>query len=351
MVEHAAHNRGVAGSIPATATISAVRAIRAGGLIPPGQRILVALSGGSDSIALLLGLRGLGADIVAAHYDHALRPGSAADAETVRRLCGDLGVDLVAERRSRPLPKGSIEAAARELRYEFLERARRQAEGGLIATAHTADDQVEGAVLHLLRGCGLAGARGLPATSGLVVRPLLEAWRRDLRQELAAAGIRWLEDEMNRDLSFARARVRHELLPRLERDRPGITARIHGAARAAAVLTDRLERDAALRHEGPQASVQALLASTPAVRREVLRRLYVAAGGAQPGLNRRHLETMDHLVAARRTGATLDLPGRIRFELHRDLAIAVKGPRTSLREPANERGIIGATNLQENPPP
>src|SRR5258708_963629 len=124
-------------------------ALRASGLIAPAHRVLVALSGGPDSTALLLALQEDGRIVVAAHYDHALQPGSGRVAEHVRELCRRLGVDLLIERRETPLPRGSVQSAARTLRYEFLERARVHAGADVVAIAHTADDVVDGGGLHI----------------------------------------------------------------------------------------------------------------------------------------------------------------------------------------------------------
>ena len=149
-------------------------------LIEPGRRVLAAVSGGPDSTALLVTLKEEGHDVIVAHYDHALQPGSADAADHVRRFCDRLRVELITERRQVPLPRGSVQAAARTLRYDFLERAREKTRADVVALAHTADDVVEGAVLHLMRGCGLAGMRGMPAQRGVFVRPLRNVWRADI---------------------------------------------------------------------------------------------------------------------------------------------------------------------------
>src|SRR5260221_2987367 len=134
--------------------------------------MLVALSGGPDSTALLLLLRAAGVPVVAAHFDHALRSSSHQEAVQVARFCARLGVELVAARPSAPLAAGSVQAAARAHRYAFLEEARASARLATVALGHTADDLVEGALLHLLRGAGLAGVRGLPPRPGPLGRPL-----------------------------------------------------------------------------------------------------------------------------------------------------------------------------------
>ncbi|TME65908.1 MAG: tRNA lysidine(34) synthetase TilS, partial [Chloroflexi bacterium] len=147
-------------------------------------RVLVAVSGGPDSTALLLALREAGRDIVAAHYDHALRDGSDAVARQVAELCARIGVPLITER---------------------------------LALAHTADDVVEGSVLHLLRGCGLAGLRGMPERRGHFVRPMLGVWKSEVREFLRQRHVVPHEDPANLDTRFARVRVRREILPALER--------------------------------------------------------------------------------------------------------------------------------------
>src|SRR5258708_19330981 len=125
--------------------------IRQSGLIRPSDRVLVAVSGGPDSTTLLLALKELGCDVTAAHFDHALRDGSERVAEQVSALCARLGVGLVSERRKSPMPLGSLQAGARAPRHEFPARARLHAGADVVALAHTADDLVEGARLHLMR--------------------------------------------------------------------------------------------------------------------------------------------------------------------------------------------------------
>src|SRR5437660_11997559 len=210
----------------------------------PFGRILVAVSGGPDSTALLLALHEAGRDVVAAHYDHALRDGSDAVARPVAELCARLDVPLVAERRTVPLANGSIQAAARTLRYAFLERASVAANAQWVALGHSADDVVEGVVMHLLRGCGLAGLRGMPARRGRFVRPLLSVWRSDVMAYLESTGVVAVEDPANSNLSYARVRMRKLVLPALERDRPGIVRRLHAAASSAAAMHESISAQA-----------------------------------------------------------------------------------------------------------
>jgi tRNA(Ile)-lysidine synthetase-like protein len=284
-------------------------------LIRPGDRVLVAVSGGPDSTALLVAMRELGFDVAAAHFDHALRAGSDQVAGHVEGLCERLGVELVTERRVSPMPRGSVQAGARALRYEFLERARARVAADVVALAHTADDVVEGAVLHLMRGCGLAGLRGMPASRGAYVRPMLGVWRREVVEFLDRRGIDAYSDPANTDRHFARARVRHEILPALERDRPGIGLRFFAAARGAAAMQQAIEREveALLATSVPTAPDVAQMREPLAV--ELLKALYSRAGGSQPALSRSHLASMLELVRGGRGGRGVDLPRGRRFRI------------------------------------
>jgi tRNA(Ile)-lysidine synthase len=280
-----------------------------------GKRVLVAVSGGPDSTALLLALLEAGHDVIAAHYDHALREGSNQVAALVADLCASRGVELISERRGDALPRGSLQAGARALRYAFLERAQVEANADVVAVAHTADDLVEGVVLHLLRGCGLAGFRGMPEQRARYVRPFLGVWRSDVLDFLRRRSITAYEDPANRDPHFARVRVRLEILPALERDRPGILRRIHAAALAASRLHETaVDRARQVLDDG--APTSSVLRGLPyPIAMETLRLLYVGAGGPEPGLSRRHLDAMLALTAGGRGGRGVDLPAGLRFRI------------------------------------
>ena len=309
-----------------------VDGIRESGLIRPGHHVLVAVSGGPDSSALLVAIHELGFDTTAVHFDHALRAGSEQVGDQVRVLCGGLGVRLVAARRESPMPRGSIPAAARTLRYEFLDSARAQVGANVVALGHTADDLVEGAVLHLMRGCGLAGLRGMPARRGFYARPMLAVWRLEVLEFLAQRGITAYEDPANADLKFARARLRHQILPALERDRPGIGRRFYAAALRASSNQEAIESQAR-GVLGAGTPTRWEVARMPgAVGAEVMKLLYASAGGSLPALSRSHLGTMLGLAGGRIGGRGVDLPGGRRFRIVGDHMEVIGATTTSVKD-------------------
>jgi tRNA(Ile)-lysidine synthase len=201
------------------------RTIEQHGLCVAGRRVLVALSGGSDSVALLRILRELEAagDVTvagAAHLNHQLR---GVDADEDERFCAalaaHLGVHFISERVDvaalAKAERRSVEDAARAARYAFFERASAERAADVIAVGHTKDDQAETFLLRLLRGAGPRGLAGIHPRVGRVIRPLLEIERRTLRDYLADCRQPFREDASNSDVAIPRNRVRHELLPLL----------------------------------------------------------------------------------------------------------------------------------------
>ncbi len=190
--------------------------------LAPGEGLVVAFSGGPDSTALLLAASRLarlrGVPVAAAHLDHGLDTGSAGRAEEAARIADRLGAPLVRERREvRALrrPGESPEAAARRVRYAFLDEVRRARNARWVATAHHRDDQAETVLLRLLFGSGLEGLAGIRPVQDAVVRPFLDLPRSMLRAAVEAAGLAAVEDPTNSDLAVPRNRVRHRLLPAL----------------------------------------------------------------------------------------------------------------------------------------
>ena len=300
------------------------RTIRRHGLLPPGSRVLVGLSGGSDSVALtrlLLDLAEHGGFTVAglAHLNHGLRPSAARDDAFCREFARRLGLPLVVEsaavRDYAAAESLSIEDAARRLRYAFLERAAADMGADRIAVGHTQDDQAETFLLKLMRGAGLRGLGGIYPQRGAVIRPLLDVTRDDLRAYLRSRAETWVEDETNEDLENPRNRIRHRVLPELDRAAGGSTRR--AISRAAALIRDDgqwldalgEERFLTLAHQtgaGLELDVRSL-AETPAplLRRVLLRAMRAAGGTREIGLE--HVEAVAALLNGGQGG--VDVPG------------------------------------------
>jgi tRNA(Ile)-lysidine synthase len=210
-------------------------------LIPPGSRVVAAVSGGPDSVALasiLAELQRPGRfELVAiAHFNHRLRGVEAdADEEFCRSFAKRLSVGFVSEsadvRAAARDSKRSVEDTARRLRYEFLERARLSQAADLIAVGQTRDDQAETFLLRLLRGAGTRGLRGILERRGTVVRPLLEIGRPELHAWIEARSLTYRVDATNADLQIPRNRIRHDILPRLEALAPGASETLARTAR------------------------------------------------------------------------------------------------------------------------
>lgn len=228
------------------------------GLLRHGDRVVAAVSGGPDSMALLEALaelrQPLGLWLCVAHLNHGLRGDAAAgDAEAVAARAETLGIEAHLGQADVPALRrqsgGSIEAAARRARYAFLEDVAAEAGATRVALGHTADDQVETILLRLLRGGELAALRGMPRSRPLsprsqatVIRPLLDISRRDVVDYLSQRGVGWREDSTNSDLAFERNRVRHELLPPLEaRLGPGFREALRRLSQPATALAQTVE--------------------------------------------------------------------------------------------------------------
>jgi tRNA(Ile)-lysidine synthase len=314
--------------------------IRRERLLPQGARVLVALSGGPDSVALthiLLELAVHGGFSVGglAHFNHQLRPTADRDEAFCRDLAARLGLDFAVDRadvaayaRSQRL---SVEDAARRLRYAFLERAAEDHRADHIAVGHTLDDQAETMLLKLIRGAGATGLGGISPRKGPVVRPLLEVTKEELLGYLKDHGLEWMQDETNDEVSNPRNQLRHVVLPQLERTYPGAVRAIARAAESVRLDAEWIEQAATAvfravsqrTSTGLELDTQRLTTEPRAiVRRVLLMALRAVSGDREIGL--------DHIRAAegvldRSSGGT-DVPGA-RLELHREkLVLSLQGP-------------------------
>jgi tRNA(Ile)-lysidine synthase len=300
------------------------RTIRRHGLIPPGARVLVGLSGGSDSVALarlLLDLSTHGEFTVAglAHLNHGLRASAARDEAFCRQFGARVGLPIAIERADVAAYAAghglSTEDAARRLRYAFLERTAAAMQAACIAVGHTQDDQAETFLLKLMRGAGLTGLGGVYPRRDRVIRPLLDVARADLRAYLEGLGEPWVDDESNEDLSNPRNRVRHRVLAELDRAAGGPTR--PAIARAAAIIREDAQWLDELGRERFQAvatecgsalelDVHGLTQAPPPVRRRVLlEAMRRTANGREIGLE--HVEAVLALLGGGQGG--VDVPG------------------------------------------
>lgn len=306
--------------------------------------IVVGVSGGGDSLALLLGLAGLAAEsspparLVVAHAEHDLRVEAAADRGFVAAVAADLHVPFVSRRLAVRVPDGvrgeGIEARARRLRYRFFADVAREAGARHVALAHTADDQAETVLHRALRGTGLAGLAGMPAARELcdgiaVIRPLLGVTRSSVRQWLVGRGAAWCEDASNHDTRLARNFLRHEILARCEEGPyPAATAALvrlaEHADRAATAVASAAGHLLDI-HASRDASGAVVLSAGPLARldphltAEVFRTLWRREEWPQRDMTARHYRALARLVAA----------------------IAVDGPATAIDCPGGIRGCPG----------
>jgi tRNA(Ile)-lysidine synthase len=296
------------------------------------DKILVGVSGGPDSLALLTALvafrEGVRLVLRAAYVDHGLRPGAARrESDLVRRLGRRLGVPVTVLRRRVRRGRGeSLEAAARRVRYHALaEMARRQG-CSVLALGHTRDDQAETVLMWLLRGTGTTGLAGIPPVRQeghvRIIRPLLNSSREQVETFLQAHGIRPLHDRTNDSIRFLRNRIRHELIPLLER-RYSPQLRRHLGTLATIVREDldwmegqvvKTVRQTA-RVEGRMIRLNRhrLKKVPPALRRGVLRWAVERLQGDRQGFSAWHWLALDHLLV-HGTSKAMDLPHGFRGE-------------------------------------
>jgi tRNA(Ile)-lysidine synthase len=204
----------------------ALVAVRDSGLVRPGEPLLVMVSSGGDSVALLDIAHRLGASVTALHVNYGLREGAAEDEALVRELAGRMGVPLQVRRVTLP-EAGNLQELAREARYGLAEEL---AEADY-AAAHTATDQAETVLYRLAVSPGSRALHGMAARRGRLVRPMLEVTRHEVRDYLRARELEWREDPSNADRRFARARVRHDVLPALRELSPAAERTIAETAR------------------------------------------------------------------------------------------------------------------------
>ena len=279
-------------------------AIRRYEMVQPGDTVICAVSGGADSMALLWGMwllkEKLGIQVEAAHYNHKLRAAeSDRDAEFVEKFCDFHDIPLhLGSGNVIPGAKG-LEAAARDARYAFLKTL-----PGTIATAHTADDNAETVLMHLLRGTGLRGLGGIMPKSDRLIRPMLDVTRAQVEAFLAENYIRHIEDSSNRTDAFLRNRLRHHVMPLLRAENPSIATGLSAAAQ-------RLRQDAALLDEQAarldHTDVNALRAAPGPLRRRAIEGLLRENGFPEPSAE--HIAQAEQIIFSVKPSARVTLGG------------------------------------------
>jgi tRNA(Ile)-lysidine synthase len=305
-----------------------VEQVRDAGLLPAGKPLVAMLSGGRDSVCLLdLAVRLLGPEAVTAlHVNYGLRAeGADADEAHCATLCAGLGVSLEVERPRRPEGAGNLQAWARDTRYAA---AAGLAEGAdaLIATGHTADDQVETILYRLASSPSRRALLGMRVRDGRLVRPLLAFTREETTAYCEERGLAWRDDPSNEQSAYARNRVRHGLLPALAEVHP---AAARNVLRTAALLREEAEVldalvDGELDGSGEasrgEIALERLVELPPALRRLVVQRLADRAAGRPVAGAARHA---DQVATLRPTGRSmLDLGSGVRAVVERGMVRA-----------------------------
>lgn len=273
-------------------------------MLVPGDRVICAVSGGADSMALLWGMYllkdQLGITLSAAHFNHCLRGAeSDRDSRFVEEFCKGYGISCVIGEGSVVPGEKGLEAAAREARYAFLNTL-----PGKIATAHTADDNAETLLMHLVRGTGLKGLGGISPVRGKLIRPMLSVTRQEVEQFLSEYSIPYVQDSSNDTDAFLRNRIRHWVMPLLKKENPSLAENLSATALRLRQDEQALDRQAEL-----TCDVAALRKMEPAVRNRVLAKLLKAWGVREPEAE--HIALLQSLVDAEKPSAAANFPGGI----------------------------------------
>lgn len=313
-----------------------------------GKRLGVAISGGPDSVALCSALVRLahtrGLRVIALHVNHRLRPEADAEQGLVANLCQHWQIPCLVEVLN-PLERtGGIEAWSRSERYQFFQHVREQENLDAVALAHTLDDQAETVLFRLLRGSARRGLTGIPPTrGGWLIRPLLDCTRREVKAYLTAEGLPYAVDTSNADLRYSRNKIRHLLLPFLEREfSPRIRDHLVTFAKIARAEEEWLD---ALAHEAyarvvdsPLAlSLSRFAAEPPALRPRILRH-WLEQSGHTHDLGFAHIESVWRLSGSRGQG-TVALPGHRLVRREGDILLIEKRSHQQ-RQPPSYRCLL-----------
>ena len=285
--------------------------------LEPGEKVIVACSGGADSLALASAAvfegHKLGLHIIGATVDHGLQDGSQAQAAKVIGQLAEMGVDETVTATVEVKADGEgPEAAARQARYAVLDQLAERLGASAILLGHTRDDQAETVLLGLTRGSGARSLSGMRAAFDRYRRPLLATTRIDTETACQVEGLDVWQDPHNRDFAYTRARIRHRVLPTLEEDLgPGVADALARTAEQLREDADFIDDIAEAMHRelGGTLPVETLAGYPSAVRTRVLRIAALAAGSPPAELTREHILAIDRLITGWRGQRWIDLPG------------------------------------------
>ncbi|WP_406026040.1 tRNA lysidine(34) synthetase TilS [Nocardioides sp. NBC_00850] len=299
--------------------------------LEPGEKVIVACSGGADSLALASAAifegHKLGLHIIGATVDHGLQDGSQAQAAKVVGQLAQMGVDETVTATVEVKADGEgPEAAARQARYAVLDQLAERLDASVILLGHTRDDQAETVLLGLTRGSGARSLSGMRAGFDRYRRPLLATTRIDTETACQVEGLDVWQDPHNRDFAYTRARIRHRVLPTLEEDLgPGVADALARTAEQLREDADFIDDIAEAMHRelGGSLPVETLAGYPSAVRTRVLRIAAIEAGCPPAELTREHVLAIDGLVTGWRGQRWIDLPGH-RQAVRRDGSIHIR---------------------------
>ncbi len=298
-------------------------------LVEKGDRVLVGISGGPDSVALLALLRAVASEfpltVVAAHLDHGMRAESRKDCGFVEDLCRKWDIPLVTQKEDIPAiarrRKLGLEETAREVRRDFLESTAREWNCSIIALGHNRGDQAETLVHRLVRGVGPAGLAAMRFKEDMIIRPLLGFSREEIIAYLDEGGIEYRTDQSNFDTRFTRNRIRHDVLPLLETFNPQLEKQLlqlsqlaaededYWRETVAAALPTLLTKVQTAEDEGLVLDVEKLRKFPPALRKRVLRHCLAMVRGDMAGLSHVQVEAVDDLLFSSSPHAEADIKG------------------------------------------
>ena len=305
------------------------RTISRYGMLKQGDSVVVAVSGGPDSVCLLDVLNelkdDLGIELVVAHFDHGLRPDEDGnETRFVKALAASYGLPFDAGRQASENPekiKFSLEEKARDARYRYLEETRQNYSSNKIATGHNLNDQAETILMRLLRGSGTSGLAGIPPLrDGVIIRPLIEITRNKIIRYLDSKGASYCTDSSNLEPHCMRNKIRLDLLPRIEEYQPRIVEILGKTAGIMRADNDRLEEEV---KEWAKANVEtfdnrevrialpSLMKLPEALINRTIRLALKTAGGNLRRVNLKHIKAVTHMAMGNRPQARINLPNQV----------------------------------------